>query len=87
MSDPVDITIRYFDGCPNWRTADERVRAALAFADVEAKVDYKRVEDAAQAEELRFLGSPTILIDGHDPFDERASGYGLGCRLYASGSG
>jgi hypothetical protein len=26
----IDVTLLYFDGCPNWRTADAQVREALA---------------------------------------------------------
>ena len=28
----------------------------------------ERVETAEDAERLRFVGSPTILVDGRDPF-------------------
>ncbi len=35
-----------------------------------------------EAERLRFRGSPTILIDGVDPFAEEEAPFGLSCRIY-----
>lgn len=45
------------------------------------------VVDQTQAEALAFLGSPTILIDGRDPFAEPTQAPGLACRLYPGLSG
>jgi hypothetical protein len=58
----MNVTLRYFQGCPHWRTAHDRLREALraeGMADVEPVLE--RVETAEDAERLRFLGSPTIL--------------------------
>lgn len=70
------MTIRYFDGCPNWQVADTRVREALLSADVGAEVAYELVDAQEEAERLRFAGSPTILLGGADPFpaETKASG-------------
>ncbi len=61
----------------------------LATAGVHEAVDLVRVESLADAERLRFLGSPTLRIDGVD-VDPTASGrtdFGLKCRLYRTDSG
>jgi hypothetical protein len=47
------------------------------------------VVDGVQAERERFLGSPTVLIEGRD-VDPRAGqrdDYGLKCRIYQTASG
>ena len=58
----MEVRLRYFDGCPNWRTAYERLQA-LGIEPV-----LERVESPEEAERGRFVGSPTILIDGRDAF-------------------
>src|SRR5690242_16600307 len=40
------------------------------------------VTSQAQAEKLGFVGSPTVMIDGRDPFANPAQSPGLACRLY-----
>ena len=81
------ITIRYFDGCPNWQTADGRLREALASKGFDAEIDYELVSTPEEAEGLRFRGSPTILLDGDDPFPAEEASYGLTCRLYRTEAG
>ena len=84
----MDVTLLYFDGCPNWRTADHSLRAALGEAGLtRAKVDYRCVETVEEAEALRFVGSPTLLLDGIDPFNDPEASIGLSCRLYRTPSG
>ena len=79
----VDVTLLYFDGCPNWRTADDNLRSALGEVGVTtAKVHYRRVGSVEEAQALRFIGSPTVLIDGVDPFDDPHASVGLSCRPY-----
>jgi hypothetical protein len=46
----------------------------------------KRVESAQAAEHERFLGSPTVRVNGQDVDGNRrgSTDYGLRCRLYPS---
>jgi len=82
------VTVRYFDGCPNWRDAVALVRSVLDAADLaDVPVRLEPVETEAEAERLGFVGSPTILIDGHDPFREQTAAVGLACRLFATDDG
>lgn len=79
----MELTLMYCDGCPNWNTADRNLRVALGEAGMTtAKVHHRRVESVEEAEALRFIGSPTVLIDGVDPFDDIHASVGLSCRLY-----
>ena len=82
------VTIQYFDGCPHWKLADERVRRVLrdlARSDVE--LEYQLIDSPQAAERAHFRGSPTILIDGHDPFAGEDQHYGLSCRVYETEAG
>lgn len=82
------VTLRYFDGCPNWETAERRVVAALQEAGLQGvEVDLEKVDSQQQAEELGFAGSPTILVDGQDPFAGGDEPFGLACRVYQTPNG
>ena len=45
------------------------------------------VTTSEEAEQRHFVGSPTVLIDGKDPFADRALPVGLSCRLYRTPTG
>ena len=81
-----DITLLYFDGCPNWQVAKERIEVVLGQLGETGAVTLEHVETPEQADELDFRGSPTILIDGRDPF-EAAGPTGLSCRVYRTDAG
>lgn len=76
-----EVTLQYFDFCPNWQI----VRRHLEHLGV--KVRYQRVDTIEQAQELGFHGSPTILVNGVDPFLEPGSEVGLTCRVYRTPDG
>lgn len=84
----MQIMVRYFDGCPNWRVAVERLRAVLddgGRGDVGILLEEVTTPERAAA--LGFRGSPTILIDGRDPFAAAGAEVGLSCRMYATPDG
>lgn len=82
----MEITLQYFDGCPNWKILDGRLAEVLAgYAD--ASVTYQRVRSADDANRLGFRGSPTVLIDGVDPFAEPDAPVGLACRIFRTPAG
>jgi hypothetical protein len=84
----MDVTLLYFDGCPNWTVADERLREALdQTGNPDVEVSYRKVSTPQDAESVEFRGSPTILVDGRDPFLERDAPVGLSCRVYRSEAG
>ena len=80
-SEGTEVTLQYFDYCPNWQV----VRRHLEHLGV--KVRYQRIDTVEQAEELGFHGSPTILVNGVDPFLEPGSEVGLTCRVYRTPEG
>ncbi len=80
----MEITLQYFEECPNWRVADDRIRQALKELGREDQtIRYQRVETPEEADRVGFSGSPTILVDGVDPFPDPAGPAGFACRVYA----
>lgn len=88
-TDPATLVeLLYFEGCPNWREAELRLRVALRQAGLaEDVLTLQQVGSPEQAERLRFRGSPTVLINGVDPFADPDGSVGLACRLYRAASG
>ena len=79
------VMIRYFDGCPNWHEAEALLNEALAIVGLEdVKVERHQVETVNDAVRAGFIGSPTILIDGMDPFAVDGAQPGLACRVYST---
>jgi hypothetical protein len=78
------IEILYFDGCPNHKPAIKLVHQVLREIAISAEVVEVDVPDAATAQSTRFLGSPTIRVDGLDvePRARTAREYALSCRTY-----
>ena len=81
------VELLWWQGCPSTERALSDLRAALAEAGLDpAAVDVREVADDAAAERERFPGSPTIRIDGVDPFDGDEA-VGLSCRIYRLADG
>ena len=78
------IEVLTFSGCPHRDAAIAlavRVREQLGSA---AEVRVIDIPDQPAAEQARFLGSPTIRVDGRDiePGAQDQQEYGHACRLY-----
>lgn len=84
--DDMNITLLYFEDCPNWKVADQRL-AALAAERPDIHVTRQLVETPEEAERTRFHGSPSIQVDGVDVFAEPDSDVGLFCRRYPASDG
>ena len=78
------VEILYFDGCPNHEPAQALVERVAGELDLEPDIDLIRVPDPAAASELRFLGSPTVRVDGRDvePGAEERGDFVFSCRVY-----
>lgn len=83
------VEVLSFDGCPNEDAALEAVRAAVTATGAEAHVLVSRVASPEEAVERRFLGSPTVRVDGRDvePGADERDAYVLACRVYPSEAG
>ena len=78
------IDILYFDSCPGWRGAVERVQQVAGEGGLGDQVVVQAVpiETEEEAHAHRFVGSPTVRIDGRDLDPEDLTSFGLQCRLY-----
>jgi alkylmercury lyase len=85
----VRVELLYFDGCPSYEQLAPRLEQLVRDAGITDAVELRRVEsdDAAQAE--RFLGSPTVRVNGRDvePGADERDHFGLNCRLYRTKEG
>ncbi len=79
----MDIELLYFDGCATWQHTLADLRALLSEAGRDDEVRLVKVDSMDAAERLRFLGSPTVRVDGRDVESAiPAGGYGMECRIY-----
>ncbi|WP_406384697.1 hypothetical protein [Streptomyces sp. NBC_01618] len=82
------IEILVVPDCPNQLLAETRLRQALDGAGLSTTTVVTRVvADQAEAERSGFTGSPTVLIDGRDPFAEPGATPSLSCRIYRTPGG
>src|SRR5688572_5021745 len=83
----MDIELLYVRDCPNREIARNLVDMALAQTRLNATVREREVHSPEEAQRLGMRGSPTILIDGDDPFAAGPDTAGMACRLYRSDAG
>jgi hypothetical protein len=83
------VEILYFDGCPNHEPARALVDRLARELDVEPETELVQVADPEAAAMLRFLGSPTMRVDGVDvePGAEERRDFAFSCRIYRSDGG
>ena len=81
------IEVFYFSGCPNHVPAVDRVREVLAQEGTPAEMIEIEVNDADRAQEIGFLGSPSIRVNGQDvePAARVVHTFGIVCRTYVDG--
>ncbi len=79
----MEIIFLYWEECMSHEETLQRLRQVIAEEGLQAPIHMVKVETWEQAEELRFIGSPTILVNGRDiqppPPDAQ---YALTCRTY-----
>ncbi|MBW0088977.1 hypothetical protein I4I73_06845 [Pseudonocardia sp. KRD-184] len=75
--------------CPNEALAYERLRRALDDAGrSDTLIMVRTLTEDSIGSAAAFAGSPTVLIDGVDPFAEQATpAANLSCRVYRSADG
>ncbi|WP_146099580.1 DF family (seleno)protein [Kineococcus xinjiangensis] len=89
QGEPLVVDVLYIDGCPNHESFLPHLRELLGSRGVSARVRLVHVGSDEDAQRLRFLGSPSVRIDGRDvePGADGREGYGLQCRLYRTSRG
>ena len=81
------VEVLYFEGCPNHQPAVERVQSVLREEGIASQISQVEVPDSETAKRLRFLGSPSIRVNGVDvePSAVLSEAFGLMCRTYQDG--
>ena len=79
-----NVEVLYFEGCPNHRETVERASAVVRELGIIAEVSEVEVKTSEDAERLRFLGSPSVHVDGVDiePAARASTAYAFACRTY-----
>ena len=79
------VELLHFDGCPNVALAAERIRTVAAGLGIAVDLKLVHVESPEDAVRERFLGSPSVRVEGVDidPSAQDRSDFGLSCRMYA----
>lgn len=82
----MELTLLTVPACPNTAAFEERLAAALG-GHPGAVVRRREVADEREAAEAGMHGSPTLLIDGTDPFAGPDEPPSLSCRLFRDTAG
>ena len=77
------VELLFWDGCPSHPQALEELRAAMADLGLDPEqVLLREVDTDQSADRERFVGSPTVRIDGVDIQDPGEEPVALTCRVY-----
>ena len=84
----MDIVLRYSPGCPNWVEADHLMTEALQIVgSAGTTLTREVIETPEEAVAARFTGSPSIFINGVDPFAGAGAEFGVACRVHQTPAG
>jgi len=83
------VELLYFDGCPNHEPLHDRVRELISAHDLQATIHTVPIASEEEARARRFLGSPSLRIDGVDvePDADARTDFGIKCRLFVTPQG
>ncbi|MCH9024306.1 MAG: thioredoxin family protein [candidate division Zixibacteria bacterium] len=78
------IELLVFDGCPNSEPTEKLIRETMSELGGDVKIEVVTVADNDDAVAKRFLGSPSVRVNGKDLEIEEneTTQYSMRCRLY-----
>ena len=77
------VELLWWAGCPSAEEAIEIVREEMSAAGLDAaELEVREVRSDDDAARDRFVGSPTIRVDGRDVQEPGSEPVGLTCRVY-----
>lgn len=81
------VELLYSTACPNSQEALKQVREVMTEEGITSELRITCVQTDEDAQKVRFLGSPTVRVDGRDVELEAEDrhDYALQCRLYTDG--
>jgi hypothetical protein len=80
------VQILYVEGCPHVQPLVDDILELCEGRD-DVTVTTRNIAEANENERLVFHGSPTLVIDGRDPFDAPEEPVEASCRLYRGENG
>jgi hypothetical protein len=83
----IQISLLYFDGCPSWQVALENLQKVIEVDKLPAEIRLIKIKSPEQAQQERFLGSPSFRINGMGLWPEEREHYTLSCRVYSTPNG
>lgn len=78
----MQIDFLYYEDCPSHEKALARLQDVLEQESIQADITIHKIDTDEQAQEWRFVGSPTILANGEDIIPTDETFYSLTCRVY-----
>ena len=81
------LHILHVPDCPNVAVLEQRLIEALTGCADEVEIRHHVVNDPESAADSGMTGSPTLLVDGVDPFALTRLAPSLSCRLYRDDDG
>jgi hypothetical protein len=76
------VEVLVVPGCPGAQLTLARVHAAAEALGIDTNLRVVTVDEVQRAQELGFVGSPTVRVEGRDVEDVEGRPIGLACRLY-----
>lgn len=83
----MNLEILHVPDCPNVAVLEQRLHRAAAGQSVQLHITHRVVADAGRAAAVGMTGSPTLLVEGRDPFAAPRRAPSLSCRLYPHDDG
>jgi hypothetical protein len=82
----MELTLLTVPACPNAAAFEERLAVALA-GRTDAVIRRREIATEREAAEAGMRGSPTLLVNGADPFATPGQAPSMSCRLYRDATG
>lgn len=78
------VQLLYLPDCPNYQPTRELIEQTGRELGLDLDLELIAINDEASAHRLRFIGSPTVRIDGRDvePDARGRTDVALSCRIY-----
>lgn len=83
----MEIKLLYFDGCPSQENALRNLKTALKEENLDIDIKITKIISDEQANNMKFLGSPSFQLDGKDLWPEERQSYSMSCRIYRTKEG
>ena len=83
------IELLVFDGCPNSEPTEKLIRETVSELGADGSIEIVKVVNNDDAVAKRFLGSPSVRVNGKDleVEEDGTTQYSMRCRIYRTDEG